>query len=54
MCITERLGRLGRISLQKTRIRMWQVHHQKMDFLFDTADDGQRLTKVRLSMAWWM
>ncbi len=33
---------------------MWQVHHQKVDLPFNAADDGQRLTKVSLSMTWWM
>ncbi len=54
MRITECLRRLGRICLQKTRIRMWQLHHQKVDFPFNATDDGKRLTKVSLGMARWM
>ena len=30
---------------------MWQVHHQKVDLLFDTANHGECLAKIRLSMA---
>jgi len=30
---------------------MWQVHHQKMDLLFDTANHGERLVRIFLSMA---
>ena len=51
MRITECFRRLSRIRLQKTCIRMWQVHHQKVDLLFDTANHGECLAKIRLSMA---
>ncbi len=51
MRITECFRRLSRIRLQKTCIRMWQVHHQKVDLLFDTANHGECLAKIRLRMA---
>jgi len=54
MCITERFRRLGWIRLHKTRIRMWQVHHQKVDLAFNPTDDGKRLAEVSLSMSWWV
>ena len=50
MRITERFSRFCRIRLHKTRIRMRQVHHQKMDLAFYAADDGKRFTKISLSM----
>ena len=51
MCITERLGCLGRVRLQKTRLRMRQIHHQKVDLAFLATDNGKRLTKVRPGLA---
>lgn len=50
MGVTECFCRLCRIRLQETRIRMWQIHHQKMDLAFNAADDGKGLTKVCLCM----
>ena len=40
----------GMISLHKTRIRMRQVHHQKVDLVLSPANDGKRLAKVTIGL----
>ena len=51
MAIAEGLRRLAGISLHKAGVRVGKAHRQEVDFTLHPADDGQRFTKINLSMA---
>ena len=54
MPVAKSLGRLARIGLHETAIRLRQIHHQEMDLAFNAANYAERFAKIHLSMAWRM
>jgi len=51
MAVAEGFRRFARIGLHETTIRVRQIHHQKMDLAFNTADYDKRFTEICLDMA---
>ncbi|GEM_PF-6972726 len=52
--IEKRFRRLTRISLHDPRIRLRQVHAEKVDLLAHPTDDGDRLAEIHLAVPGWM
>ena len=50
MAVTERFRRLGRIASHEDRVRVRQIHRQKMDLAFHAADHAECLAEVDLGM----
>ena len=51
VAVKEGLDPLGRVRLDETGIRVWQVEAEEMDLLPDPTDHRHRLTEVDLGMA---
>ena len=51
MAVAEGFRGLAGISPHKASVRVGKAHRQEVDFAFHSADDGQGLTKINLSMA---
>ena len=51
MAITECFRCLSRISHDKDRVGVWQIHCKEVDLALDATNDTKRFTKVDLSVA---
>ena len=54
MAVQERLGGLGRISLDEAAVAVGQVQHKVMHLLLHAADHRHRLPEIALGMTWRM
>ena len=50
MPVEKGLGPLGRVGLEETGIRVWQVEAEEVDLLPNAADHRHRLAEIGLGM----